>query len=560
MAKKKAPRRWLARWAAAAGCLALGAAAGFGAYMVQPRTYTATTAVLVLPTFAGYESDVSGSATNSAVAIETEAELAHSASVAASAAGQLGGRMTPGELLSATTVSVPTNSTVLQIQVVADEAELARDASAAVADVYLQRRVDAAKAQNEGVVETLNTSKSTLTQRLQENAAALQSVGANDVGGRALLESERGVLVSQIADINSRLVSLQSGVTTGGEVITEAATPSRPTSPNLWINLGAGLIVGGTAAAGLLLLLDRRDRLHAQQSSRMAAARSLGSLGVGADPAAELARNKAAAVSRICTEIDEFPGAPGPTVCVGLGDPELVTGLVAMLNTSWAGDRGGSVLVIPNSTGLASTVVPHGAGLADALRTDRPVTDVLERRPGAATAVLGPGLGTSALAPSVMRSRLSSLWEDLEHEIGGVVIDLLPPLGTVEAQSILRTAGRIVIVNTAEAPEGDEIAAVFEDLDYLALSHLIVGAIEARPETAEERADLEPAGVQQRPAETKPAVSVPAPARGGLLRRAKSPKAADRPAAAAPPEASAENRDTGDSATDAAPVRTGRGE
>jgi hypothetical protein len=398
--------------------------------------------------------------------------------------------MTPGELLSATTVNVPTNSTVLQIQVVAGEAELARDASKAVADVYLQRRVDAAKAQNEGVIETLNTSKTTLTQRLQENAAALQSVGANDVGGKALLESERGVLVSQIADLNSRMVSLQSGVTKGGEVITEAATPSRPTSPNLWINLGAGLIVGGTAAAGLLLLLDRRDRLHAQQSSRMAAARSLGSLSVGTDPGAELARNKAAAVTRICTEIDEFPGAPGPTVCVGLGDPELVTGLVAMLNTSWAGDRGGSVLVVPNSAGLPSAAVPHGAGLADALRTDRPVTDVLERRPGAATAVLGPGLGTSALAPSVMRSRLTSLWEDLEHEVGGVVIDLLPPLGTVEAQSILRTAGRIVIVNTAEAPEGDEIAAVFEDLDFLALSHLIVGAVEARPETSEDRDEV----------------------------------------------------------------------
>ena len=77
--------------------------------------------------------------------IETEAEVAHSAIVAAEAAESLDGAATAEQLLSDSSVSVTPNSQVLVVTFEADTAELARDGSQAMAEAYLTLRSEDAE-------------------------------------------------------------------------------------------------------------------------------------------------------------------------------------------------------------------------------------------------------------------------------------------------------------------------------------------------------------------------------------------------------------------------------
>ncbi len=492
-----APGRRVVGWVAAATCLVLGVLGGAWFHSTLPRTYATSTSVLVLPTVAGLESSISGGRTTGTVEIDTEVELARSTAVARAASQTLGGRMSQQQLQAGTSVTVPTNSTVLVVEVEAPQALLARDAAAAVARAYLEQRQTAADQEVLDVTTSLQAQVTDLTTRLQESATAIGRLEDDDTAGRALLESQRTLLVSQLADVNSRLVALQSGSTPGGQVITAAAVPSKPVAPILWVNVGAGALVGALVGGALLQLLEQRGRLRAAALRRGALTRDLGRL-VVPRPGTEGAAS-AAQLTQLVGKVDGYrAGRAGPEVVVAVGPSDLVRDLVIQLNSTWVRDRGGNVLVVAQR-GVLDTLTGAGRpGLADVLRGERSVKEVLRGSASTGGQLLGPGTGTAQLAPAALRVRLAKLWVSMTRGEEGTLVVLVPPLDSVEAQSVLRTAGRILVAVAPGTMDDEAVSGLYEDFDFLGLSEIVVGTVEVSARADEDGRGATPAAVRAR--------------------------------------------------------------
>ncbi|MFV0459013.1 MAG: hypothetical protein ACK5MT_09635 [Actinomycetales bacterium] len=467
------------RWLLAVLCIVVGGLAGLGLQAILPRTYTATATVLVLPTRIGLDSTVAG-AQGGTVEIETEAELARSAEVADAAAAELGDRMDPDTLRASSSVAIPENSTVLSIAVNAPSAELASDAANALAQAYLDRREEEATKDTSTVTDALTAQATALGTQLEENSNRIATLGTGDPAARALAESQRSLLVSQLADVNSRLTALQSGSGTGGEVITVATPPSAPASPNLLVNIGAGLLAGALAGAAVLLLADRRD-----QRRRRARRRSLSApiavleVNPRTPVPSQHQRAEIAATNRVCAEVDSFmhPGEGGPVVLLHIGSPTLAAGFARRFADFWTRDHGGGVLV------RADHEDGERRGLADILRGEATLAEASAVEQGRTYSVLDRGRGGVPTVPSGLRAGLARLWVEILAERGAAVISMGGPLSSVEAQSILRTASAILLILSDE-PEESTLSESLEDLEVLGLAPRIVGAVEIHPPQA----------------------------------------------------------------------------
>lgn len=472
--------RRIGGWFAALLLVVLGGVGGYLVHRELPRSYLSSTTVLVLPTAAALDSSLAAAGTTG-VEIDTEVQLMGSAQVAQLAAERLDGRIDATELLAATTVTVPTNSTVLEVEVEASDSQLAADAASAVAEAYLERRQAQADAEIAEVVTTLGGQVDRLTGRLQEITASLGTLGEDDDSGRALAESERSVVVSQLADVNSRLVALQAGTSQGGEVITEAVVPTSAASPQVLVDVGAGLAVGALLGGLLLLGLERLGNRRTASLHRDAALRDLGVLDLDQAEAYSFDGSfTSPPVASLVAQVDQFEtGRDGPDVLVAVAPAELVLRLSVLLNQAWARDRGDNVLVLAQPGAVGFAAASSAAGLAEVVRSEVALEDTVFRDDFMLGSLLGPGRGTAQLPPAALRSRMTMLWQDLDDGNRGVLVVLVPPLDSVEAQSALRTAGRVVVAVHPGSSE-EQVAGLFEDLRFLGLSGRVVGTVEVR--------------------------------------------------------------------------------
>ena len=113
--------------------------------------------------------------------------------------------------------------------------------------------------------------------------------------------------------------------------MTKADLPDKPTSPGLPVTVGGGLIIGLLAAAGLLMAMNRlRDHrprcLEDTLGSRVPVLATL-ALSRPLTPGEMASPDQVAhfvdedeVLRRLCVKISSYPGVPGPTVIVGVGD------------------------------------------------------------------------------------------------------------------------------------------------------------------------------------------------------------------------------------------------
>ncbi|RJK97889.1 hypothetical protein [Vallicoccus soli] len=463
---------------AVVACGAGGAAAGYAVHESLPVRYAADASVLVLPTAGGLDSSVAGSRSAADIQIETEAELMGSAQVAAAAAERLDGRLSPAQLLDGTEVTVPTNSQVLQVAVQAGSPELARDGAMAVASAYLDRRTGEAKAAVTAVADSLRAQVGDLTERLEANAEEIGGLADDATSQRSLLESQRSLLVDQIADINSRLVALDVDGTRGGEIITEATLPTAAASPDLLVDVGGGAAVGTLLGAGLVLgaarLRARRGRTGAEGGPQLPV---LATVGVGAD-GDDVAAADLAVLRRLGAEVRDHDAAGGPTVVVGVGDRSVRSRVALGLAESSAADGAPALLVLtePPAGHLAAALPAGATGLLDAVRGEVAATRAVVGVDGSPVRLLGPGRpGREGEAVEV--ADLDDLWGRLERDLGTVTVQTSSSLESPLAQSVLQTAGRIVVVVESSPRQTRELTSALAELDWLGLTDRVVGVI-----------------------------------------------------------------------------------
>ncbi|MDA0564438.1 chain length determinant family protein [Streptomonospora sp. S1-112] len=234
-------RRWRLVVAFVVGGLLLAALA----LLVAPRTYTATTAVHVRPSGIPEVTGEQSGRTNGEINLDTEAQIVSSARVADDAAGRLGG-VDPVELRRQVEVSVPPNSSVLEIAFSASTPDAARDGSAAFADAYLDYR--AAQVQNQigDRVAALQSEIDSRYAELDELASAADTGGTQQARVTAV-QNEIAQLSTDVAPLNTLRASVEPA-----EVISPAVAPRSAESPMplLWLAAGAALgLAAGVAAA-----------------------------------------------------------------------------------------------------------------------------------------------------------------------------------------------------------------------------------------------------------------------------------------------------------------------
>lgn len=247
-------RRW---WVLALGVV-LGLVAGIVLTLVQQKSYTSTTSVLVEPTGVFDPTD-SGGRTNSGINLDTEAQLVRSQVVASTAKALLKSDASTADLLDRVSVTVPPNTQVLAISYSSPTPAAAQAGSHAFANAYLAQRTAQAKKDLGAQVTALKQQKAALETELTTVSGQVAALPANSVD-REKAQVTQGILSNQIAALGGRLSPLLATQVTSGEIITDADLPTSPSAPNRLINLASALFAGLLIALAAALTMNRFDR------------------------------------------------------------------------------------------------------------------------------------------------------------------------------------------------------------------------------------------------------------------------------------------------------------
>lgn len=192
------------------------------------------------------------------VSMDTERQIASSAKVAELAAETLGTDRSPEDLLESLSVSVPTNTQILEIGFSDPDPAAAQAGAAAFTQAYLDFKVQQATEAFAAVERSLSAKIKDLQQQLavqQEKAAAAEPGSPEQVAAQAEID----VLTTRIATYENRISDLGLIDLDPGEVIQPADLPTSPSSPNHVLNGGLALVVGLALGVGLAFLRERLD-------------------------------------------------------------------------------------------------------------------------------------------------------------------------------------------------------------------------------------------------------------------------------------------------------------
>ncbi|GAU69259.1 lipopolysaccharide biosynthesis protein [Streptomyces sp. NBRC 110611] len=251
--------------------LLLGVVGGGAVHLLGGPTYTATGEVVV-QAIGTAPFEARGVSADKQLSMGTERQIAQSASVAAGAARALGERTDPAVLQRDLRVSNPPDTHTLLFEYGAGSADRAARLVNAFVQAYLTYRQEAAARRIATTVGKLDAELRPLLEqrRVLDRRIAGEGAGA----GRAGDESERGSVVAQIADLQSRISSLKSLDTTPGEIVRRGDPPAFPSGPGPAVLLAAGAVAGlavGILAAWVRSVLEPRVRSVAEVQENLRA-------------------------------------------------------------------------------------------------------------------------------------------------------------------------------------------------------------------------------------------------------------------------------------------------
>ncbi|QBI55815.1 Wzz/FepE/Etk N-terminal domain-containing protein [Streptomonospora litoralis] len=478
------------RWPIVAAGTAAGLLLAVAALVVLPQTYVSTTAVHVRPSgIPEITGELSGR-TNGEVNLDTEAQIVQSAEVAAAAAERLGADAAPVELRRDVEVSVPPNSSVLNIAFPAGSPRDAQRGSAAFARAYLEYRAAQVDRQ---LGDTLSALESEADSRRAELGELSEGGGAAD-GGRARITAVQ----NEITELNKAIHPLRAlrASIVPAQIITPAGTPEEAASPMPPLWLAGGGVLGlalGTAAA---FAADRRGhRLRSGRDTARAVglpvllevARSAGPADAGSGRPAQRANQAALGLSASLGRPSADSAGAGksgavvlvPAVSRGASAGPAATALAAALARI-----GADVLLVHADPAQAAPDGACGAGLGDALLGGADPAQ-LERRDAAAPGLRILDYGGADAADVLQRPAMAQLIRRLRSSADIVVVATAPTAERADACALARGADAVVPVvelGRTRTSALHEALAAFADLGVPA-----PGTVATAPGRAERR-------------------------------------------------------------------------
>jgi Mrp family chromosome partitioning ATPase len=237
----------------------LGLIVGVGAALAYlhwaPQQYSATTAVLVTP----IQDPSSATTRNGDINLDTEAQLVTSGDTATAAAVNIGQPQADADLIAGNvSVTVPPNTDILDIAYTARTASAAQRGSMAFAQAYLSQRQQSAAASLDAQIKAVQAQTEQVNAQLQQ---VIQAGAALDPSSsaRARNDAQASALNSQLATLGSQQNNLRATIVSPGRILTAAALPTSPSSPNPIITLAAGVVLGLILGFGVAYLRHRAD-------------------------------------------------------------------------------------------------------------------------------------------------------------------------------------------------------------------------------------------------------------------------------------------------------------
>ncbi|GII88816.1 hypothetical protein Ssi03_68060 [Sphaerisporangium siamense] len=234
-----------------------GLTLGVLALVLTPASYTATAEVLVSPTGVQEQTNPTTQRQREPLNLDTEAQIAHSAVVAARAARIL--KVQDAEALrERVTVNVPPNSAVLAVSYTAGDPASAAAGAQAFAKGYLAQRESTARHAIDAQLKALSGKLRQVDSALGAVVAALPRAPRGSAQ-RTIAVQRQNVLTRQVYALTLKHDALKTVAVTPGSVISDARPPGSPARPRPPLYLGSGLFLGLLAGTGAAMLRDRLD-------------------------------------------------------------------------------------------------------------------------------------------------------------------------------------------------------------------------------------------------------------------------------------------------------------
>jgi Mrp family chromosome partitioning ATPase len=452
-----------------------GLVLGIVATGLLPVSYVATTSVIVRPTLG--DTNVENGRTSTAINLDTEAQVVTSSVVARIAAGSLGTDESVRALRKHVSVTVPANTSVLDISFRAGSPKAAVRGSKAFAAAYLQNRTALA-------TDRLHQQAASLEQRIGQLNDTLRTttvqLGKAKGAHQVLLATQRDLLVSQIQASTSELDPLYTQEVDPGSVLSEAQVPRRPSGWNPMLVLVSSLFLGVTAGLCGAVARDRAD-------VRVRTGSDLARLGVNVlVPTFDLApddevkrrdRHSPEAMRQLRNVLLAVLPRDGGTLAVAAtsaGDAGAAT--AASLAMTFARSGIETILVSANThtDGVAELFdVDEGIGLSDVLRSGRSVLDAIH--PVAQLdrlTVVPPGADGLLVSEQLEGHAVERVLRDLEKLAEIVVLDVAPMSVNADAQTVVTATHGLLLVATAGVTQIHEVDDALAQLTHVGANNL----------------------------------------------------------------------------------------
>ncbi len=486
---------WLRRrWWIVLALAIVGLVGAFGYVMVAPKTYTATAAVNVTPVPTDQSGPTSGSkgAGSTQVNLDTEAQIVTSSTVATIAGHALHSPLTPYKLSQEISVTVPPNSSILDINCSASTAIGAAACANAFAHAYLANRSGTA-------VRTINSELHGLSTKIssdQKQAATLSAkIHALPKGSSQLLstQSARNAYVSQVRSLTNTESTLTGELsqTQGGSIITSAQPPGKPSSPQKALVLPSGLLVGLLIGLLAAFLVDRRDkRLHSakdvERQFNVPVLLDLPEAAFGREVSVVSPRSR---TGHAFTELAHTTSAAlgeGNHVVVVAGTASSATRSIIAANLAATLARTHAEVVLVCAA-LNGTMVPallgvgdDGEGLSELVAGNATIRDVV-RKPVAIPGlwVITPGADTSLAVYHLQHDVAREVTSWLRRDARYVIIEVQATEEGADTFALAEFADAAIITLETDRTERDDVADCIRRLRQLQTP--VLGSVVSAP-------------------------------------------------------------------------------
>jgi len=242
--------------------LLLGLLVGLGlaAAAMHYRAHTYTSEAQVQVAANSFDTTTLANArTTGEINLDTEAQLVTSAKVAKGARKLLRVSTPARELVGRVSVTVPPNTSILDITNTAGTASEAKQGAHAFAQAYLDNRAQVAKSQSQSLVQARQDQITKLTSQLQDVTGKLAALPPNSPE-LAFDQAQADLLKTQIGQLTGELTTLTASDLGPGSIITDAQEPTDPASPSPLIFMAGGVMAGLLLGLCLALLRERMDK------------------------------------------------------------------------------------------------------------------------------------------------------------------------------------------------------------------------------------------------------------------------------------------------------------